>query len=499
MTSYLIGIDYGTGGAKACIIDQEANILGYAYREFTLKTNKLGWSEHDPKCYWPFTCEMIKECLNESGINPKEIRGIGTSSAMPSLVMVDSTKKEIKYLKSNIGEDKIFDITGNRLDDHPVIVNLLWEKNNRLNSYEKIYKALSIDGYIRLKLTGKASLNYSVAALYGVAYDIRKNTFNQEILDKIGIRPEILPDVFPCEEIIGELTEEAALETGLVPGIPVVAGQIDCNASWVGAGAIYEGDIQMNLGTVGNFGIIHKDKHFLKSMIACAYTIDSEETYVTVPTTTTGGQLIRYIRDNFSPYEKEMERLVGINAYDVLNLEAKNVEIGSNGLIILPYFMGERTPIWDVNARGVIFGLSLSHNKSHIIRAMMESVAYALYHSFEIISETDKKINYPIVLNEGGAQSLLWRKIITDVFNVPTVLVKNRAGAPFGDAILAGVATGVFEDYSIAKNKAEYLDMIEPEQANHEQYMDFFKLYKQLYNHVKNDFKELAFLREKYY
>jgi ribulokinase len=192
MTSYLIGIDYGTGGAKACIIDQEANILGYAYREFTLKTNKLGWSEHDPKCYWPFTCGMIKECLNESGINPKEIRGIGTSSAMPSLVMVDSNhqpinmaynlmdrraKKEIGYLKNNIGEDKIFDITGNRLDDHPVIVNLLWEKNNRLNSYEKIYKALSIDGYIRLKLTGKASLNYSVAALYGVAYDIRKNTF----------------------------------------------------------------------------------------------------------------------------------------------------------------------------------------------------------------------------------------------------------------------------------------------------------------------------------
>ena len=187
----------------------------------------------------------------------------------------------------------------------------------------------------------------------------------------------------------------------------------------------------MSLGTCGNFGIIHKEPTFLKSMIACAYTIDSKNTYITVPTTTTGGMLIRYMRDNFSQVELNFEKITGIDTYDILNLEAARIKVGSNGLIVLPYLMGERTPIWDVNARGVIFGLSLNHTKGHIIRAMMESVAYALYDSFRIIKNIGRKINYPIVLNEGGAKSVLWRRIITDVFNVPTVLLKRREGATF--------------------------------------------------------------------
>jgi xylulokinase len=126
---------------------------------------------------------------------------------------------------------------------------------------------------------------------------------------------------------------------------------------------------------------------------------------------------------------------------------------------------------------------------------MMESVAYALYDSFKLITETGQKINTPIVLNEGGAKSILWRQIITDVFNVPTVLVKRRTGAPFGDALLAGVATGVFKDFSVARGWTEYIDRLEPNADNHALYMEYFNLYKSLYLHVKEDFKELAKLR----
>lgn len=227
-------------------------------------------------------------------------------------------------------------------------------------------------------------------------------------------------------------------------------------------------------------------------MINFPYTVDSANTYVTVPSTMTGGQSIRYLRDTFSQYEVEMERVLGVSSYDLLNLEAQKVPPGSEGLIILPFLMGERTPIWDPLARGVIFGLSLHHTKGHIVRAMMEAVAYALYDNFRLIREAGLKLNLPLVLNEGGAVSKLWRQIITDVFNVPTVLVKRRTGAPFGDAILAGVATGVFRDFSIAKEWAEYIDRMEPNQENHELYMRYFALYKRLYEHVKEDFRELA-------
>ena len=150
------------------------------------------------------------------------------------------------------------------------------------------------------------------------------------------------------------------------------------------------------------------------------------------------------------------------------------------------------------SARGVVFGLSLNHTKGHLVRAMMEAVAYALYDSYQLLIQSGLKINFPLVLNEGGAVSKLWRQIITDVFAVPTVLVKRRTGAPFGDAILAGVATGVFTDFGVAKAWAETGGRMEPDMANHARYMDFFGLYKQLYAHVKDDFVSLARLRDKY-
>jgi sugar (pentulose or hexulose) kinase len=158
--------------------------------------------------------------------------------------------------------------------------------------------------------------------------------------------------------------------------------------------------------------------------------------------------------------------------------------------------MGERTPIWDVNARGVFFGLSLSHGKGHIVRAMMEAVAFAMYDSFRLIQEAGLPVRYPMVLNEGGAVSRLWRKIIADVFDVPLVLAKRRAGAPFGDAILAGVAVGVFEGFSVARDWFEAIEPIEPDAAAHARYLELFWLYKSVYEHLKPDFLELARLRE---
>jgi xylulokinase len=515
MADYLMGIDYGTGGAKVALITPEGEVVGFAFEEYPFIHERPGWSEHDPQLYWAIARRLIHAAVEQASINPREIRGLALSSALPSLVMVDEAHEpinraynlmdrrateEVARLKEQIGEERIFQISGNRLEDHPTLVNLLWEKHNRPESYSRIWKALTIDGFITLKLTGEAILNYSAGAFYGVAYDLRKLEFDVALLEEIDIDPDLMPALYPCEALVGEVTPEAAVATGLAPGTPVAAGQVDCNAGYVGAGAIEPGDIQCNLGSVGNFGVIHKDVDFNFSpignlMINFPYTVDSENTFITVPTTMTGGQSIRYLRDEFSKYELEVERVLGVSAYDLLNLEAAKVPVGSDGLIILPFLMGERTPIWDVHARGVIFGLSLHHTKGHVVRAMMEAVAYAMYDSFRLIQEAELKINLPLVLNEGGAVSQLWRKIIADVFNVPIVLVKRRTGAPFGDAVLAGVATGVFDDFSITKAWVEYVEPMEPDPENHARYMEYFELYKRLYKHTKEDFLTLAELR----
>lgn len=311
------------GGAKTTIIDTEGNVLGYAFEEYPILTPYPGWSEHNPHLYWEIACRIIQKAIHEARIDSREIKGVAISSALPSLVMVDKDRypignaynlmdrratAEVQWLKENVGEDRIFEVSKNRLDDHPALVNLLWEKNHRPEGFKRIRKALTIDGFITLRLTGRAACHYSGAAFYGVAYDLLDRRFNQEILDAIGIKRSLLPELYHCEEIVGEVRPAAAKATGLAAGTPVAAGQVDCNAGWVGAGAIAAGDIQMNLGTCGKFGIIHKDTEFHHSMIAFAYTTDSRSTYITVPTTTAGGQLIRYVRDNFYPLELARER-----------------------------------------------------------------------------------------------------------------------------------------------------------------------------------------------
>jgi xylulokinase len=221
---YFLGIDYGTGGAKAAVIDKNADILGYAFEEYKIYTDNPGWSEHDAVEYWNVACRLIRKSIEEAKISPQEIKGIAVSSALPSMVMVDTegnpiaraynlmdrrATKQVESLKREIGEDKLFGISKNRLDDHPTIVNLLWEKENRPDIFNKIYKVLTIDGFIVSKLTGKYTLHYSGAAFYGVAYDLEKQVFKEDILKQIDLPLSIFPDLYASDDIVGEVTAAA--------------------------------------------------------------------------------------------------------------------------------------------------------------------------------------------------------------------------------------------------------------------------------------------------
>ncbi len=515
MGAFLLGMDYGTGGAKVCVIDTQGQVLGFAFEEYPLIHAHPGWSEHDAGRYWQAACRLIPQAIAQARVDAREMRGVAVSSALPSLVLVGRAgqplanaynlmdrraTEEVAWLRERFGDELLFQISGNRLEDHPTLVNLVWEQRHRPDLLRRVDKALTIDGYLTRKLTGVSVLHHSGAGFYGPAYNLRRRRFQVGLLEDLGLEPEIMPALHDCTEIIGEVTSQAAAETGLAPGTPVAAGQVDCNAGWVGAGAIAPGAIQSNLGSVGNFGVVHGSLDFVYSpvgyaMINCPYTVDSAHNYVTIPTTMTGGLSIRYLRDQFAQAEAAAEKAGGPGVYDLLNVEAERVPPGCEGLLVLPFLMGERTPIWDVQARGVVFGLSLQHGRGHLVRAMMEAVAYAMYDSYRLIRQAGLPIHLPLVLNEGGAVSRLWRQIIADVFDAPVVLVKRRTGAPYGDAILAGVATGVLPDFGVAQQWAEYVEPMEPDAARHALYMDYFALYKRLYEHVREDFQELARLR----
>jgi xylulokinase len=207
---------------------------------------------------------------------------------------------------------------------------------------------------------------------------------------------------------------------------------------------------------------------------------------------------MRHLRNNFSAYENFVESTSGYDSYDLLNLDAESTQPGADLLITLPHFMGARTPEFNRDARGVVFGWSMNHRKGHLIRSMMEGVAMSSYRQYQSMLTEGTVTKGPIVMNEGGAKSRLWRQIFTNVFNRPTVLLKNRTGAPYGNAILAGVSTGYLPGFEVVKEWVEYVDYMEPDKKLNELYMDIYDVYNSVFNNLHEDYKKLAALQKKY-
>lgn len=510
MPDYLVGSDVGTGGTKSVVIDTEGNVLGQHFIEYPLITNNLGYAEHNPEWYWNAVADTINKAIIDSKINPKNIRGVSISALSPACILVDKELKPLQlahiwmdrrstaqcqWLTENIGEERIFNISANPIDPYYAVTKLMWERDNRSDLYKRTYKLQTAADYPTMKLTGLAVTDYSNASLIGIAFNIRKKIWDAELLKEIKIDIDKLPQPHPCEEIIGYVTKEASHRTNILEGTPVVAGTVDCNAAWVAGGAIDDGDSSVVMGTAGVLGIVHKKESFTKNMITIIHTANSKYTYTTLSAQLCGG-IYRYYRDNLAIAEQNAARDTGIDVYELMNLEASRINPGSDGLVILPYFQGERTPIWDPYARGLIFGLSFSHTRGHIIRAIMEATGYAFKNNFDFIKESGIKINLPIVMSEGGAKSKLWRQIVCDMLEIPGVYMRNSNGAPFGNAILAGVGTGVFKDFSVVKKWIEIADRTEPNPEITKIYKQYYEIFIDLYKRNKDLYVNLKKVRE---
>ena len=509
MPDYLVGSDVGTGGTKSVVIDTEGNILGQHFIEYPLITNNLGYAEHDPEWYWNAVADTISKAITDSKVSPKDIKGVSISALSPACILVDKdlqplqlahiwmdrrSTAQCQWLRDNIGEERIFELSANPTDPYYAVTKLMWERDNRPDLYKRTYKMQTAADYPAMKLTGVAVTDYSNACLCGIAFDVRKKIWDENLLKEINIDINKLPEPFPCEHIIGYVTEEASARTLLAKGTPVVAGTVDCNAAWVAGGAVNDGDSSVVMGTAGVLGIVHKKDSFTKNMIMIIHTANSENTYTTLSAQLCGG-IYRYYRDNLAVAEVNSAKELGIDPFRIMDIEAEKVKPGCDGMLLLPYFQGERTPIWDPYVRGLIFGLSFNHTRGHLIRAIMEGTGYSFRNNFNIIKESGIKINLPIVMSEGGARSRLWRQIVCDMLEIPGVYMKNSSGAPLGNAMLAGVGVGIFKDFNISKKWIEIGDRVEPDIKNTEIYKKYFPLFLELYKRNKDLYKELAIIK----
>jgi len=504
---YLVGCDIGTGGTKAVVMDLHGQVLGHHFVEYCLHTPQPGWAEHDPEVYWQAAAETIRVAIESSGVSPKDIGGVGLSGMSPACILVDENHKPLRpshiwmdrraitqseWIKKEIGEDAIFELSANPVDPYYGITKLMWERDNAPAAYERAYKVLNPKDYPLLKLTGKAVTDYSNAALMGICFDIRRRRWDEDMVKRLGIRYDVLPELYPCDEVVGEVTAEAAQVTGLAEGTPVVAGTVDANAAWLSMGVIDDGENALTMGTAACWGVAHDDEFFAPGLIILPHVVESERKYFTAAAMVAGGALIRWFRDNFGQQERIAGRELGVSAYDIMNLEAAKVAPGCDGLITLPYFMGERTPVWDAEARGILFGLSLSHGRGHIIRSLMEGVGFGVRQNIEIVREHGVKVLPSLGLVEGGAVSALWRQIMADIVQVETVFLEGVQGAPAGCAVMAGVGVGLFESYDVVRDWTAGAVKHYPSEQNRRVYDELFEVYKELYPMAKGRFKRIA-------
>jgi xylulokinase len=509
---FLIGTDIGTSGTKSVLVDLKGRVLETALVEYTIESPRSLWAEQWPDIWLDAAKSTIRDVVKKSKVDPNKIAGICISGlyggsgvpcdkdmqpVRPCIIWMDRrATHEYQWVVDNIGIDRLFSITGNGADPYFGFTKMLWIKNHEPENWARIKMFLPPNFYVIHRLTGNIAIDYSSAGNIGGIFDMRSMAWSNELMDEMGIPESMMPsNIVSSSDIVGHLTSAMAGEMGLVPGIPIIAGAIDCLSATLSAGVLEPGQHVAVIGTSINWGLVHEDFPTDPKLVTMPYIKEPKEKRYTYGGASTAGALPRWFRDNFAILEKQAEELTGESSYFKLDQEAAEISVGSDGLIVLPYFMGERTPIWDTNARGTIFGLTLHHTKAHIYKAILESVAYALRH---IIETSGKEFdeNSVCVIVGGATKSSLWKQIFADVIGIPIVCPTGNIEAPLGDALLAGVATGVLKDFTVIKDWINFEDRVTPNKDGHLIYSKYFEQYKQLYLSLAENMKSLVKLTE---
>jgi xylulokinase len=464
-----LGIDIGTGGSRAVIIDENGSVIAAAaadHEDFAVPHR--GWAECSPDDWWRATCEATRKAVAEANISPESIGAVGLSGQMHGAVLLDETdrplrpailwcdqrtQKQCDEITAKIGAERLIQLVCNPAITGFTLPKLLWVREKEPDVWSKTRVVLLPKDYVRLRLTGdKAS---DVADSSGtLMFDVAKREWSQAVLDEFEIDRAVLPKVFESIEVTGRISVSAAAATGLA-GTPVVAGAGDNAAGAIGMGIAVPGMVSVTIGTSGVvFGVSNRPAVDPKGRIhTLCHAVP--ETWHNTGVTLAAGLSLKWLRDN----------VVGGPSYDDLMTEVATVAPGSDGLIWLPYLMGERSPHLDPDARAAFVGLSAAHTRAHLVRAVLEGVAFSLRESIEIFAENGLTSS-SMRLGGGGAKSRVWCQIQADVYGKPVERLEAEEGSAFGAAILAGVGAGAWTSVASACEQAvRTTEVIEPDRS----------------------------------
>jgi xylulokinase len=403
---------------------------------------------------------------------------------------VEQSKKVI----NNFGEEHIFDITRNGTDPYYGYLKMLWIRDNEPDNWKKIKCFLPPNSYCIYKMTGEAAIDYTSAGNIGGFFDAQNLDWSEQMIQELGMDSAKLPKrIIESSGIVGGLTDAMAKRLNLKPGTPVCAGGVDCVVAMLGLGVVKPGQHVAIIGTSMTWGFLKEGVSTENRLISMPYVVSPEENSFVFGGASTAAAINKWLRDTVAGAELYQEKETGTSAYELMDKQASEILPGSEGLIVLPYFMGERSPIWNVDAKGVIFGLTLNHTKGHIFRAFLESVAYSLKDTMDNIQ--NDHLERKIIISGGVAKSTLWKQIFADVTGCEVVTPKKDIEANFGDVILAGIGTGTIS-LDQAMTWVEFSEPVLPNKKNTEIYNRYFKQYKSIYENLKPNMTEISVIAE---
>ncbi len=493
MNSAFLGIDIGTTSTKVVLIDSLGHILAEASRPSILYSPRATWAEEDPEKWWRNVCLLIPEVLSGAHTSPQEVLAIGASGMVPALILLDSDGRvlrpsiqqndaravhEIEELQRASDPAEILARTGSAITQQSIGPKLLWLRRHEPDVIAKAARLMGSYDYVAYRLTGEFSIERNWALESGL-FDLHREDWDDALLRSASIDRTWLGRVCWPAEVVGKLSDEAARQTGLISGIPVVAGSADHIASAFSAGLRQEGDLLVKLGGAGDI-LFSLDQAEMDPRLFLDYHVIPGK-YLLNGCMASSGSLIRWFRDQFA----------STLDYSALDREAADVPAGSEGLVLLPYFLGEKTPLNDPFARGTLVGLTLTHTRAHVYRAVLEGIAFGFKHHLQVLAEHNRRPRR-VRLTNGGAHSLLWRQITADVLGLPLEQNAHHPGSSLGAAFVAGMGVGGFHDWSEIEKFIEVSTVTEPNLQNHDCYEALFKIYREVYENLKSTYPRLA-------
>lgn len=510
MTNYLIGVDIGTSSAKAVVVSSSGRIVAQHSAEYGVLAPQPLWAEQWPEVWLEGLKAAVSSALDKANLESGEVAALSVSSLYggsgipvdehikplhPCLIWMDRrARDETAWVKEHISQDELFKVTGNAVDSYYGFTKILWLKHHRPEVWRKTRYLLPPNAYLIYRLTGEVAVDYSSAGNIGGVFDMTTRTWSQEMCQALGIPIELFPErLVGSAETVGKITAEGEAITGLAQGTLVCAGGVDAAVATLSAGVFTAGPHVAMLGTSMCWGFINQASPKQPGFVSMPYVIDPATTTYTFGGAATAGAVTKWFRNELGGMERFADEPVEVDAYTLLETKAAQVDPGAEGLLLLPYFAGERSPIWDPDARGALIGLRLEHTRAHLYRAFLEGVAYTLRHNLQAGREAGYQLDDTLAIVGGGARSPLWSQIFADVTGYTVRAAHSGGEAAYGDAMLAALGLELADQAALKQWTEDVAyTYYRPRAAITNIYEQYFDVYLQCYEALKPYFADMA-------